>query len=442
MKYTQEQFNQQVYDLYPEVTVTSVYTGMRQPIAAKCNKCGHEWSLKQAASLIKSGCPKCSIINKGKAHRLSQDEFIKKLEAVNINIIPLDKYVTAKEKIRFKCSVCNSIWEATPDSVLKGSGCPKCAVKRVHSMQKLSQEEVVRRVNSINPNIILLDKYINSKTSLQCYCKKHKLKFTSKAQTVLSGTYICPECKKEKVSEKQMKSNKEFINQLKNLNICVLPLEDYKGSNVKIAFKCLKCGYIREAIPSNVIAHNGGCPKCAGQSIKSLTDFIIQANIVHNNKYLYSKAKYLGRHNKTTIICPIHGDFEQEIGSHLSGCGCSKCNQSKGEQQVQKILESLNISFSNQFKIKNNQYFANKYIAVDFQFKYNEQEYFIEYNGKQHYEPIEYFGGEERFKKQVERDNDLRQYCKDNNIRLLEIKYTEDLDNMESIIKNFISYVN
>lgn len=72
---------------------------------------------------------------------------------------------------------------------------------------------------------------------------------------------------------------------------------------------------------------------------------IKEANRIHSNKYDYSKSKYTGRHNKTIIICPIHGEFEQEIGSHLLGCGCPKCNSSKGELKIAEILDRLNILY-------------------------------------------------------------------------------------------------
>lgn len=58
---------------------------------------------------------------------------------------------------------------------------------------------------------------------------------------------------------------------------------------------------------------------------KTTVDFIENAKNVHGDKYDYSKSNYTGRHNKLIIICPIHGDFEQEAGAHLSGCGCPKC---------------------------------------------------------------------------------------------------------------------
>jgi len=61
----------------------------------------------------------------------------------------------------------------------------------------------------------------------------------------------------------------------------------------------------------------------------------------------------------------------------------------------------------------------------------------IEFNGKQHYEPITFFGGEEGLKKQIIRDKIKTQYCDKNNIKLFIIKYDENL-----IIKLNLLFVN
>lgn len=51
----------------------------------------------------------------------------------------------------------------------------------------------------------------------------------------------------------------------------------------------------------------------------------------------------------------------------------------------------------------------------------------IEYDGKQHYYPINFFGGEERLKKNIQRDEIKTNYCFVNNIRLLRIRYDENI---------------
>ena len=79
----------------------------------------------------------------------------------------------------------------------------------------------------------------------------------------------------------------------------------------------------------------GGCPKCGYQKLSEkntmgLEKFIEKSNLVHNNKFDYSKVKYTSNKTKVNIICPIHGEFRQLAGDHLKGIGCKSCgNQTK-----------------------------------------------------------------------------------------------------------------
>lgn len=57
----------------------------------------------------------------------------------------------------------------------------------------------------------------------------------------------------------------------------------------------------------------------------------------------------------------------------------------------------------------------------------------VECQGIQHYEPIEYFGGEEQFKIQQEHDRRKREYAEKNGYKLLEIWYY-DYDKIEEIL--------
>ena len=51
----------------------------------------------------------------------------------------------------------------------------------------------------------------------------------------------------------------------------------------------------------------------------------------------------------------------------------------------------------------------------------------IEYQGKQHFEPVDFFGGEVSHEKQVERDRLKRQLSADNGVRLIYVNYWEDV---------------
>ena len=58
----------------------------------------------------------------------------------------------------------------------------------------------------------------------------------------------------------------------------------------------------------------------------TIEDFIRKAKEVHGDKYDYSKVIYKGVDTPVTIICPIHGEFQQTPYHHINRKqGCGKC---------------------------------------------------------------------------------------------------------------------
>lgn len=73
-----------------------------------------------------------------------------------------------------------------------------------------------------------------------------------------------------------------------------------------------------------------GCPICgriqATLAVRSnANEFIEKSNLVHNNKYNYSKVVYVDNATKVIIICNMHGEFLQTPNSHLFGHECKSC---------------------------------------------------------------------------------------------------------------------
>ena len=60
-------------------------------------------------------------------------------------------------------------------------------------------------------------------------------------------------------------------------------------------------------------------------------------------------------------------------------------------------------------------------VCIDFYFVKDNKEYYVEYNGRQHYESVKRFGGKKAFTKRQKRDEWVRRYCRDNNYILIEI---------------------
>ena len=61
----------------------------------------------------------------------------------------------------------------------------------------------------------------------------------------------------------------------------------------------------------------------------------------------------------------------------------------------------------------------------------------IEFDGAQHYKPVDFFGGVENFEKTKKRDSIKNKYCLDNNIEMIRISYLE-FDSIEDIINEKI----
>lgn len=110
--------------------------------------------------------------------------------------------------------------------------------------------------------------------------------------------------------------------------------------------------------------------------------------------------------------------------------------RSYGELRVKMFLEKNRIEFLEEVKgtITDTETGINRNIRMDFFIpKINT---FIEYNGRQHYEPVEDFGGIKEFERQKERDLLVREACLNKGYTLIEIPYYECVETrLESIIE-------
>lgn len=112
-------------------------------------------------------------------------------------------------------------------------------------------------------------------------------------------------------------------------------------------------------------------------------------------------------------ICSIKGSKLTSDG--VKSCGCEV---SKGEYKLTKILNELNIEYIQQKTFEN---LKGKKLPLRFDFYLPSYNTCIEYQGLYHYEPRQ--RTQEEFKQQQEYDELKRQYCKNYNIKLIEIPY-------------------
>lgn len=102
------------------------YKNAITPILCKCKICG-QLSQKYPKHIIGgNGCKKCSSIKRGENLKITQEEFVNRIKAQNINIKIIGNYKGYNERVLCKCLVCDETWNPMASSILNSSGCPFC----------------------------------------------------------------------------------------------------------------------------------------------------------------------------------------------------------------------------------------------------------------------------------------------------------------------------
>lgn len=101
----------------------------------------------------------------------------------------------------------------------------------------------------------------------------------------------------------------------------------FKDNLTKCAVKCPICGFVKEVQPKGTMRYGFYCDECNRREQERI--FLDESRKVHGDRYDYSKTVFRGWHEKLTIICHEHGEFEQQADVHRSGFGCPECSGNK-----------------------------------------------------------------------------------------------------------------
>lgn len=122
---------------------------------------------------------------------------------------------------------------------------------------------------------------------------------------------------------------------------------------------------------------------------------------------------------------------------YTRSCGCISI--SSGEEQIMKILKENNIQFLHDYplfkdlKLPSGGIGRYDFILLDKNFHPYR---LVEYDGKQHYQAIEYFGGEKGFNKLQLNDQTKNEYARKRNLPLVRIPYTVKTITLDMILND------
>ena len=365
-KKTNEEYIAELAIKNPTVQVVGIYINAKTPIAHYCTIHDITWDIAPSNALQGQGCKECGIMKVRKKTRKTHEQYQQELVVINPNLEVLGKYINAQTPILHRCKLDGYMWDAIPNNVLHGHGCPVC-----YGNKKKTTEEYKNELLCINPNIEAIEEYIDAQTPIAHRCKIDGNIWKVSPTTVLCGEG-CPECGHKRIGNALRKTQKEYIADVAKVNPNVEVIGQYINAQTPLYHRCKKDGYLWMARPYNI----------------------------------------------------------------LYGYGCPICQESKGEQTIQKWLEAHDIQYIPQQRFDN----CRDIKPLPFDFYIPQYNMCIEYNGQQHYEPVDFSGkGQEHAQQQLEKiqhhDAIKNTYCKNHNIELLVIPYFK---NIEEELNNFL----
>ena len=217
-------------------------------------------------------------------------------------------------------------------------------------------------------------------------------------------------------------------------------------SDKKVWWKCLEGrghpDYLQTC--NDKVRKHYGCPMCANKVVTTdnslkykrpdLLKYWSDNNTQPPERYHeYSNKVVWWRCENTK-----HPDYEKPIGDiarfHIA---CPLCNKpSKGERIIEEKLKSLGVEYTREYRYPD--CINVKPLPFDFRVSVGNEYKLIEYDGKQHTESIEFFGGAKTLAYIKQNDEIKNSYCLRNNIPLIRINSTS----REEIHKQVASFVN
>ena len=303
-------------------------------------------------------------------------------------------------------------------SLFKGQGdcCKKCNPK-YHHIKMIPISTLKEEYSSAGCRLISTE-YAGVKSDLEYICKcghKHKMPYYCFHR---GQGRLCPKCSGNQ--KKTLLEVQEFFQK----EGCRLISREYKWNRQNLIY-IAQCGH-EHIIKASAFFEGEGrlCPKCQDKITREKTrKYSVEQQrsiLAKENCTLISPAKTTN--DKMRYIASCGHETSMSIYYFLTGYGrvCKNCYQktdSIGESIIKTVLDTYHIQYKAQYQIK-----TKGIQRIDFFLpQYNVA---IEYNGRQHYEEVNFFvsvNKQSTLEYQRQRDERKREYCREHGIRLIEI---------------------
>lgn len=232
-------------------------------------------------------------------------------------------YVNGHQEVIINCSI-HSDFTQTPTQHLQGRGCKKCGYEEAARQRRGNKASFIASAKLIHGDRYNYTevKYVSSIKKVSIFCDLHGV-FSQTPGHHIAGQG-CNNCALEKVAltKERFICESRIVHSNKGMVYCYDRVEHVMSEN-NVELGCPIHGYFFQKASDHLGGR--GCPKCSGQN-RTTSEFVHEANIIHNNKYDYTNTEYKSSTCIVDIICPCHGSFRQKASLHLRGSGCQKCS--------------------------------------------------------------------------------------------------------------------
>lgn len=204
-------------------------------------------------------------------------------------------------------------------------------------------------------------------------------------------------------------------------------LSEYKGNHKYVTYFHTTCGKTNESTPASLLVGHGCICNKVNSGKVYLEDFLERLKDMGNDQYtLTNKLPYVNTTTKVELLHKKCGNtYKTTPRNFFNSRRCTFCankGNSKGERLVESALVSLGVAYMEQATFKGMKHYKQLY----YDFLLDDIDVIIEYQGVQHYRPVEYLGGFKKFASQLKRDEIKAEFAKDNGYKLIEVPYNLD----------------
>ncbi|MFF8917469.1 hypothetical protein ACF08M_30215 [Streptomyces sp. NPDC015032] len=348
------------------------YVDSRTTVSVRCPDHGFFDVLPTVHVRAAGGCPPCA------GRGITTAEFVAR--AIDVHGDRYDysraRYMGRHSDVEIICGIHGSFWQTPGNHVGQKSGCLDCSGKRRFTTAGWIEKARAVHGDRYDYSQVV---YVDAKTKVLIVCPEHGA-FEQYPSNHVSLGQGCSDC-----VGLYSPTTEEWVAQARAVHGDKFGYDSvvYVNSWTDVVIRCFVHGNFEQA-PTNHVHQKQGCPRCAGKGITTF-EWIERAKAVHGNRYDYSQAEYQRIDAPVTIICSVHGTFDQTPREHVGGgCGCPRCTVSRGEYLVACVLEGLEVNFVAEWSDPT----CRSVNPLPFDFHLTDLKGLIEFDGIQHFEPV------------------------------------------------------